>query len=368
MQRNANAAPAGNMGSGGSGGGGGVSGAGGASGASGSGGSSQVGKPNLNVEVDLSNCDEKAVGTAIDSFLKAQGSEAPAGTGQLFVEAGKEFDVDPLALVAIAGQETQWGQTGLGLNGWMGVGAYDSNPENAVENPTFAGIEQQIRVGAETFANLRAQNGSSADAPLSEQIEAVGKSWATDPNWAEGVKSIYSNTVAPFMLENCEGATTNLDKNIVAMLQEADSMNGLTEYNSADAARINEITKDWNQSWALDCQADHWCAAWATGLAAKHGTMDFTGCANVNYTPELTSWAKNTGIWNDGQSGQAPQAGNLIMFDWDGDGADHVGIVVDYDPSTGKVTTIEGNTSDQVAYREYTYGDARIMGYINNNV
>ena len=75
-----------------------------------------------------------------------------------------------------------------------------------------AGIEQQIRVGAETFANLRAQNGSSADAPLSEQIEAVGKSWATDPNWAEGVKSIYSDMVNPYMVENCPGAKSGVGR------------------------------------------------------------------------------------------------------------------------------------------------------------
>ena len=44
--------------------------------------------------------------------------------------------------------------------------------------------------------------------------------------------------------------------------------------------------------------------------------------------------------------GVTPQPGWLIVFEWaDGDKyRDHIGIVESYDPSTGIVTTIEGNT------------------------
>ena len=49
----------------------------------------------------------------------------------------------------------------------------------------------------------------------------------------------------------------------------------------------------------------------------------------------------------------------MVLFDWDGDGhKDHVGIVVSNE--NGKLVTIEGNTSNQVAYNEYGTDDSRI--------
>jgi len=58
----------------------------------------------------------------------------------------------------------------------------------------------------------------------------------------------------------------------------------------------------------------------------------------------------------------ATAAGDIIFFDWDGDGgANHVGIVESCD---GKcVYTIEGNTTDSCARRTYRVGAACIYGY-----
>jgi len=71
--------------------------------------------------------------------------------------------------------------------------------------------------------------------------------------------------------------------------------------------------------------------------------------------------------WRRADNGYIPKRGNLIFFDWDADGSsDHVGIVAgtenDEDGNT-IVTTIEGNTSDIVGYREYQIEDSTIMGY-----
>ena len=57
-----------------------------------------------------------------------------------------------------------------------------------------------------------------------------------------------------------------------------------------------------------------------------------------------------------------PQAGDIIFFDTQLTGsASHVGLV--YDCTDGVVTTIEGNTSDTVAFRTYSLNDAHIYGY-----
>lgn len=148
-------------------------------------------------------------------------------------------------------------------------------------------------------------------------------------------------------------------KNADKLLTQAYSMEGMTE--TANRSEINKITKE----SGIDCGTTAWCAAWAMNLLDDNGVLDTSGCSNVNYTPTITSWAKSEGIWQQGGNGYTPQAGDAIMFDWDGgrDDADHIGIVSRVED--GYVYTIEGNTSDAVHERKYQLSDGRIMGYID---
>jgi hypothetical protein len=146
--------------------------------------------------------DDQKVADFINNYLEEKGSPAAGqGAGEMMVKYGKEYDVDPLVLLSIAGQETQYGKTGIGVNGMLGVGAYDSDPNNATRNPAFSGIENQIRRGAETFSRLRANGGSSSSDSIADQTAAVNKAgWATDQNWHNGVTSIY-NSIAKQAIE-----------------------------------------------------------------------------------------------------------------------------------------------------------------------
>ena len=57
-----------------------------------------------------------------------------------------------------------------------------------------------------------------------------------------------------------------------------------------------------------------------------------------------------------------PSAGDVIFFDWGGDGSpDHVGLVEKCDGRT--VYTIEGNSSDTCRRRSYPVGGRQIYGY-----
>jgi len=147
--------------------------------------------------INLTGNDKKTA-DFINDYLAKKGSPAAGkGAGEMMVKYGKEYNVDPLVLLAIAGLETGYGKLGVGVNGMLGVGAYDSDPNNSTRNPAFSGIENQIRVGAKTFANLRAKGGSSPDAPIGEQLLAVNRAgWATDPNWHTKVAGVYNNIVA----------------------------------------------------------------------------------------------------------------------------------------------------------------------------
>jgi len=96
-----------------------------------------------------------------------------------------------------------------------------------------------------------------------------------------------------------------------------------------------------------------WCAYQAAGEAGVAIVGDFA------YTPWHASWfARN------GRFGNTPRKGAIAFFDWGGSrniyAIDHVGIVLGTD-SLGRVVTIEGNTSNQVAKRYRSM--STIVGY-----
>ncbi len=139
------------------------------------------------------SADDEAKAAALEDQLKGTPLEGQ-GLGKDFVAAGKQFNVDPHALMAISKHETANGKLGVGVTKHMGVGAYDNNPNGKTP---FDGARQQIYSGAKTFANLRAKGGATADDPMSTQLSAVNKAgWATDKNWHNGVEKAYNGTVA----------------------------------------------------------------------------------------------------------------------------------------------------------------------------
>ena len=88
----------------------------------------------------------------------------------------------------------------------------------------------------------------------------------------------------------------------------------------------------------------------ATGVTAN-------GCA---YVPTLEGWLRDTGQWLD--AGR-PRSGDIVVFNWDGGEADHAGIV-EHDLGSGRFSSIEGNSDDQVARREHSIGDAEGFGRV----
>ena len=147
------------------------------------------------------------------------------------------------------------------------------------------------------------------------------------------------------------------NKGVSGLLSDAGAMVGMTE--SGNAAQINKITK----KSGINCQTTPWCAAWAMNMLKDHGVLDTSSCSNVNYCPTIVNWAKKENIWA-GRGSYTPQAGDAILFDWQGDGtSDHIGIVEKV--ANGKVYTIEGNSSNSVARRSYSLNSGNVMGYIN---
>lgn len=103
-----------------------------------------------------------------------------------------------------------------------------------------------------------------------------------------------------------------------------------------------------------------WCACFVSWCANECGYIDagiipkFASCdVGMTWFKDHSRWQSNT---------YTPREGDIIFFDWDGDGyANHVGIVEKVE--NGKVHTIEGNSGDACKKLEYNSDDSRILGY-----
>lgn len=103
-----------------------------------------------------------------------------------------------------------------------------------------------------------------------------------------------------------------------------------------------------------------WCACFVSWCAEQCGYIEsgfipkFAGCISG------ANWFKERNQWQD--RNYEPTAGDIIFFDWEGDGlTDHVGIVEKCE--NGVVYTVEGNSGDAVKQRQYTIGSSSIYGY-----
>lgn len=138
-------------------------------------------------------------------------------------------------------------------------------------------------------------------------------------------------------------------------LDKARSMLGLNE--NSNSGEINKVTG----KTGINSATTPWCAAFAINILKDAGILDTTGLKNPNYCPEIVRWAKEKGIWME--RGSTPKPGDAILFDWQGDGtSDHIGIVEKVEG--GKITTIEGNSSDSVKRNTYEIGSSKIMGFV----
>lgn len=119
-----------------------------------------------------------------------------------------------------------------------------------------------------------------------------------------------------------------------------------------------------------------WCTTFVLWCFNKAGNnLDVAMYKNIvpsgGNCNSMISWYKNRDRYHTRESGYTPKKGDLIFFDWSGNGSSqHVGLVDYIDGST--VYTVEGNCSGKVKARKYTTTGSKpynnisaIMGYGN---
>ncbi len=113
-------------------------------------------------------------------------------------------------------------------------------------------------------------------------------------------------------------------------------------------------------SWYGFTSRVEWCACFVSWCANEAGYIESGTIPKFSYCPTGIQWFKDAGRWKD--RGYTPQPGDIIFFDWQGDGiSDHVGIVGSCDGST--VFTIEGNSGDACQRNSYNINSSSIAGY-----
>jgi hypothetical protein len=85
-----------------------------------------------------------------------------------------------------------------------------------------------------------------------------------------------------------------------------------------------------------------WCDMAVSYWADRSGNADAVG--KFAYCPDHVDFFRGRGEWVGGD--EDAHRGDIVFYDWDGDGvADHVGVVVEDSGAGQDVHTIEGNTS-----------------------
>lgn len=140
------------------------------------------------------------------------------------------------------------------------------------------------------------------------------------------------------------------------------SSNGSLNIVEVAMSQIGEVGGEPYWSWYGFSSRVSWCACFVSWCANECGYIEngiipkFATCEAEGIT-----WFKTCNLWQD--NSYIPNEGDIIFFDWEGDGhSDHVGIVERVE--NGIVYTIEGNTTgDMVKEEKYNIGASVIKGY-----
>jgi hypothetical protein len=100
-----------------------------------------------------------------------------------------------------------------------------------------------------------------------------------------------------------------------------------------------------------------WCNYFLSWIAKQAGAPLGEAGQGFGLVDATYAWAQRTGRANPIDSGRPPQPGDLIVWD------EHIGLVEQVLPD-GRVQTIEGNSSNQVARRVHDPKASGVLGYV----
>ena len=229
---------------------------------------------------------------------------------------------------------------------------------NGIEDPVYS-IEVGIQNFADCLTTAKILNiNDNNNLYLALQGYNYGKAYIT---WASEIFRCYSKANAKVYSDNKKSELK------VKVYGDPEYVEHVLRYyhfgssNIVDIAR-NEIgnkggEKYWR--WYGFNQRVNWCAIFVSWCANESGIMNNT-IPRFSLCIDGVKWYKEHSKWKN--KSYIPQTGDIIFFDWNGDGhVQHVGIVEKVE--NGKVYTIEGNSKDEVRNKNYSLTNKSIYGY-----
>lgn len=297
------------------------------------------------------------------------------------IQECERHNIDARFAIVQAYFETRWGTVGAGKtnNNWAGItwfDGYKGNPDaqkskggnrpadeggNYVLYPTADdGIKDWIYLlrpgnlynvtGAETIADFVKglfKNGGTA------KDDYAGSGYQ---HYLRNMVDIYNDMA--HLLIDLKGV-----KNMTTAKQVMDLAKSYIGANES-SAKYTEIINAYNAHKPLArgtlMRRDwDWCAVFVSVMFIKLNATNLSG-AEMSVGFFRDNHFKPKGIWLGRIP--TPQQGDIITWDWNGNGwPDHIGFV-DY-VKNGRVYTVEGNANEAVRQLNYALTDKRIYGY-----
>lgn len=148
---------------------------------------------------------------------------------------------------------------------------------------------------------------------------------------------------------------SNIDK----VLNIANSLKGIREYSEAHKTIVQTYNDHRPLARGYKVQlSDPWCMAFVSYCFISAGCVDALGITECGCQDYL-DYARSHNMLV-----QSPKRGDIVLYDWHGDGhSDHVGIVVNESPN-GYINVIEGNKSDTVGIRNIRIKSEFIKAFV----
>lgn len=229
---------------------------------------------------------------------------------------------------------------------------------NGIQDPVYS-IEVGIQNFAECLTVAKVLNiNDTNNLYLALQGYNYGKAYIT---WAYDLFGCYSKANAKVYSDNKKSELK------IKVFGDPEYVEHVLRYYRFGNSNIIEIArkeignkggeKYWR--WYGFNQRENWCAIFVSWCANESGIINNT-IPKFSLCTDGVKWYKDHNKWEN--KSYIPQTGDIIFFDWNGDGhVQHVGIVEKEE--NGKVYTIEGNSNDEVRNKSYSLNNKSIYGY-----
>ena len=244
------------------------------------------------------------------------------------------------------------------MSGSMGNGGYQMGQPGMMGQPNFGGMGSGgMGVSGGGFGNMPMAGFGSMGQPNLGMIPTTGMSGSPGFGGSNGMGNYGGNfrgMAQPAVYRyDGEGGGFGVSQRAVEFAQAS------MDINESDGSYLN-FTQGRREAWCSDF-VNH------VFTRANGGVNPFNERSGRyrSSCQDMENWAQRRGLWSGGNSAQAANAGDAIVFG-DGGRARHMGIIEKIDRN-GTIHTIEGNTGDRVARKSYRPGDPRIRGFIGMN-